>query len=45
MTLVTKDQSDPNFDFVKVRAPRYLYDVVKKASLDADRKQGVIHIE
>jgi len=45
VTLVTKDESDPTFDFVKVRAPRYLYDAVKKASLDADRKQGVIHIE
>jgi len=45
VTLVTKDKSDPVFDFVKVRAPRCLYDVVKKASLDADRKQGVIHIE
>ena len=45
VTLVTKDKSDPTFDFVKVRAPRCLYDVVKKASLDADRKQGVIHID
>lgn len=45
VTLVTKDESGPTFDFVKVRAPRYLYDAVKKASLDADRKQGVIHIE
>ncbi|RKY06677.1 MAG: hypothetical protein DRP66_08315 [Planctomycetota bacterium] len=45
VTLVTKDKSDPTFDFVKVRDPRCLYDAVKKASLDADRKQGVIHIE
>ncbi len=45
VTLVTKDKSDPTFDFVKVRAPRCLYDAVKKASLDADRKQGVIHVE
>ena len=45
VTLVTRDESDPTFDFVKVRGPRYLYDAVKKASLDADRKQGVIHIE
>jgi hypothetical protein len=45
VTLVTKDKSDPTFEFVKVRGPRHLYDAVKKASLDADRKQGVIHIE
>ncbi|MCD6393691.1 MAG: PH domain-containing protein [Planctomycetes bacterium] len=45
VTLVTKDETDPTFDFVKVRGPRRLYDAVKKASLDADRKQGVIHIE
>ena len=45
VTLVTKDKSDPTFDFVKVRGPRQLYDAVKKASLDADKKQGVIHIE
>ncbi len=45
VTLVTKDETDPTFEFVKVRGPRQLYDAVKKASLDADRKQGVIHIE
>lgn len=45
VTLITKDDSDPQFEFYKVRSPRNLYDIVKKASLDSDRKQGVIHIE
>ena len=45
VTLVTKDATDPEFEFEKVRRPRKLYDILKKASLDADRKQGVIHIE
>lgn len=45
VTLVTKDETDPLFDFEKVRRPRHLYDMIKKASLAADRKQGVVHIE
>ena len=45
VTLITKDKSDPEFQFRKIRRPRVLYDIIKKASLDADRKQGVIHIE
>ena len=45
MTLITKDKTDPEFEFQKVKKPRALYDVLKKASLEADRKQGVIHIE
>jgi hypothetical protein len=45
VTLITKDKTDPEFQFRKIRRPRVLYDIIKKASLDADRKQGVIHIE
>ena len=45
VTLVTKDESDPVFEFEKVANPKALYDVIKKASLDADRRQGVIHID
>lgn len=45
VTLITKDKTDPEFEFHKVKKPRVLYDVLKKASLEADRKQGVIHIE
>ena len=43
--LTTKDDSDPEFEFVKVRRCRQLYDVLKKAGLDADRKQNVVHLE
>jgi membrane protein YdbS with pleckstrin-like domain len=45
VTIVTKDQTDPEFVFKKVRNPRSLYNVLKVASLGADRKQGVVHIE
>lgn len=43
--LTTTDKSDPTFAFEKVRYCRDLYDVIKKASLEADRKTGVVHLE
>lgn len=43
--LITTDKTDPEFKFEKIRGARRLYDIVKKASLDADRKNGVIHLE
>jgi hypothetical protein len=45
LTLITKDPSDPTFEFEKISRPRQVYDFIKTASLNADRKQGVIHIE
>lgn len=45
ITLVTRDDSDPQFVFEKIKDPKALYDVIKKASLTADRKQGVVHLE
>ena len=45
VTLVTKDDTDPMFEFEKVARPKALYDIIKKASLEADRKQGVIHLD
>lgn len=45
VTLVTKDESDPYFDFEKIADPKQLYDVIKIASLKADRKQGVVHLD
>jgi len=45
VTVMTKDETDPTFQFEKVRNPRQVYDTIKKASLEADRKQGVVHIE
>jgi len=43
--LITTDKTDPQFTFEKIRRPRTLYDILKKASLDADRRSGVIHLE
>jgi len=45
LTLVTKDPSDPTFEFEKISHPRQVYDFIKTASLSADRKQGVIHLD
>lgn len=45
VVLVTTDKSDPQFTFEKVHNPRELYDVIKRASLDADQKQRVVHLE
>jgi hypothetical protein len=45
VTLVTKDETDPVFDFEKVCRPKQLYDIIKTASLKADRKQGVVHLD
>ncbi|MHC4536210.1 MAG: PH domain-containing protein [Planctomycetota bacterium] len=43
--LITTDKSDPEFEFEKVHKPRKLYDIIKKASLEADRHAGVVHLE
>ncbi len=45
VTLITTDKTDPNFTFEKIKGSRRLYDIIKKASLDADRKNRVIHME
>jgi uncharacterized membrane protein YdbT with pleckstrin-like domain len=45
VALITTDKTDPEFVFEKVRDCRYLYDIIKKASLEADRKTGVVHLE
>ncbi|UCE49313.1 MAG: PH domain-containing protein [Phycisphaerales bacterium] len=45
VALITTDKTDPEFVFEKIRDSRYLYDVIKKASLEADRKTGVVHLE
>jgi len=43
--LITTDKTDPKFEFEKVHRPRELYDIIKKASLEADRRTGVVHLE
>ena len=45
VTLITRDETDPEFRFEKVKDPKTLYDIIKKASLIADRKQGVVHLQ
>ena len=45
VTLITSDKSDPEFTFEKLRRSRLLYDTIKCASLEADRKTGVVHLE
>jgi uncharacterized membrane protein YdbT with pleckstrin-like domain len=45
VALVTTDKSDPEFVFEKIRNSRELYDVIKRASLEADRRTGVVHLE
>ena len=45
VTLITTDKTDPEFVFERIRRPRRLYDVIKKASLEADRRSSVVHIE
>ena len=43
--LTTTDKSHPKFVFEKIRDSRELYDAIKAASLSADRKTNVIHME
>ena len=45
VALITTDKTDPEFVFEKIRRSRQLYDIIKKASLDADKRSGVIHLE
>ena len=45
VVLITNDKTDPEFNFEKIRHSRDLYDIIKKASLEADRKTGVVHLE
>jgi len=43
--LITSDESDPEFEFVKVHRCRPLYDALKDAGLNADKKRNVLHVE
>jgi membrane protein YdbS with pleckstrin-like domain len=45
VTLTTTDKSHPEFEFKKIKNSRELYDTIKKASLSADRRTNVIHVE
>jgi len=43
--LITTDKTDPDFVFEKIRDSRRLYDIIKKASLEADQQNRVVHLE
>jgi membrane protein YdbS with pleckstrin-like domain len=45
ITLITTDKTSPKFIFWKIKGPRRLYDILKKASLEADKRGSVIHVE
>jgi membrane protein YdbS with pleckstrin-like domain len=45
VTIITSDKTDPEFTFQKVHGCRRLYDAIKKASLEADQSQRVVHLE
>ena len=45
VTLITNDQTDPEFEFDKIRNSKKLYNIIKKTSLEADAKRGVVHLE
>jgi hypothetical protein len=45
VVLITNDKTDPEFRFEKIHRSRQLYEIIKKSSLDADTKRGVIHLE
>ncbi len=43
--LVTTDANQPNCVLYKIRGARSVFDVLKKASMTADRRRGVVHME
>ena len=45
ITLMTTDKTSPSFTFQKVKEPRRLYEIIKKASVEADRRGSVVHLE
>lgn len=45
VVLITTDRTEPEFKFEKIHRPKQLYEIIKKASLNADAKRNVIHLE
>ena len=43
--LSTTDSSHPIIDFYKVRNPKKVYELLKRASLEADKRRQVVHYE
>ena len=45
VSLVTTDKTDPEFEFKKIHNARLLYDILKDASFEADKRADVVHLE
>jgi membrane protein YdbS with pleckstrin-like domain len=45
VAVVSSDTSDPRIDIGPIPRPRAVYDDLKRAQLDADRRQRVMHVE
>jgi hypothetical protein len=45
VTIMTTDKSDPTFHFRKIRKCHDLYNAIKGASISADRRNNVMHLE
>lgn len=43
--LITTDNNQPDCELYKIKNPRKLFEILKKASLGADRRRGVVHVE
>ena len=43
--VTSSDRDTPHVRIGPIRRPRQLYDLLKRAALDADRRRGVLHIE
>jgi membrane protein YdbS with pleckstrin-like domain len=43
--LVTTDATQPKCELFKIKGAQRIYDILKKASLTADRRRGVVHVE
>jgi membrane protein YdbS with pleckstrin-like domain len=43
--LVTTDSNQPDCELYKIKNPKRIFEILKKASLGADRRRGVVHVE
>jgi uncharacterized membrane protein YdbT with pleckstrin-like domain len=43
--VMSSDETHPILYLAKIRNPRNAYDVLKRASLSADQRRGVVHME
>jgi membrane protein YdbS with pleckstrin-like domain len=43
--LTTTDDNQPDCELFKIKNPRAIFEILKKATLGADRRRGVVHVE